>query len=133
MRGTSGPGEPFSTNLPTKFRVGVAVELTAIPVVKNFLIGQMDVAADYNQGLYDVPGSTTRGRFSLGMEYRLVKFFPLRFGVAFGGEDRSNFAMGFGFHFGFLDMDFASENMNWVFSQDSFSYGSFAMGMKLKI
>jgi hypothetical protein len=106
--------------------------VTAIPVVKEFMVGQMDLAADYNQGLYDAPGSTTRGRFSLGMEYRIVNFFPLRFGVSFGGEDRSNVAMGFGFHFGFLDMDFASENLNFLFAEENFSQVSLAVGMKLR-
>jgi hypothetical protein len=133
MKGRSVYGEPFSTNLPTKLRVGAVVEMNSVPVIREFLFGEMDVAVDYNQGLYDVPGSTTRGRFSLGMEYRIVKFFPIRLGVAFGGEDRSNFAMGFGFHFGFMDLDFASENLNWLFSQDNISYGSFAMGMKFRM
>ena len=132
MKGTRVDGEAFSTNLPTKLRIGVAVEVTAIPVVKEFMVGQMDLAADYNQGLYDVPGSTTRGRFSLGMEYRIVKFFPLRFGVSFGGEDRSNLALGFGLHFGFLDMDFGSENLNFLFAEDNFSKASLAMGLKLR-
>ena len=131
-RGTNGPGSPFTTSLPTTLRMGVAVEMTKLPFFKKMLFGEMTLAADYNQGFDDVPGSTTRGRVSLGAEYRPFTFLPLRAGVAFGGEDRFNLAFGLGFHSSVFDLDLASENLNWIFNTDSFSYVSLALGMKIK-
>jgi hypothetical protein len=69
---------------------------------------------------------------SLGVEYRPFTFLPLRAGVAFGGEDRFNLAFGLGFHSSVFDLDLASENLNWIFNTDSFSYASLALGMKIK-
>lgn len=133
VRGRTVPGEEFRTALGTKFRVGVAVDMDKVPLFLNAIPGDLILAADYNQGFSNVPGSTTRGRFSLGLEYRPFAFLPIRAGVAFGGEDRSNFALGLGFRFGFLDLEFASENLNWIFSNDNFSYGSAAFGLKVRL
>jgi len=133
VKGRTLPGEEFRTALGTKLRVGVAVDMDRVPLFLNAIPGDLTLAADYNQGFSNVPGSTTRGRFSLGMEYRPWAFLPIRAGVAFGGEDRSNVALGLGFRFGFLDLEFASENLNWIFSNDDFSYGSAAFGLKVRL
>ncbi|MEW6509367.1 MAG: DUF5723 family protein [Bacteroidota bacterium] len=132
VKGKKMPGEPFSSSLPTKLRVGVAVDLSRAPFFKTYLWSPLLVELDYNQGFDNIPGATTRARFSLGVEYSPLSWLPLRTGIAFGGEDRSNFAFGLGFHASFLDFDLASENLNWIFDQDNFSYASVAMGLKFR-
>jgi hypothetical protein len=133
ITGDRMPGEPFSSSLPTKFRVGVAMELHKMPALKNFFWGEWMVACDYNLGLVDGAGGSQTGRFSMGLEFKPWKFLPLRTGVSFGGPDHFTFAAGFGLHFGVFDFDLASEHLNFLFSEASFSHGSVAMGMRVRI
>lgn len=129
--GDSRPGPEFTTSLPAMFRLGAAVELHKLSFFKSFMVGEMIVAADYNQGLTDAAGTFREARFSLGMEWRPLPFLPLRTGVSFGGADHYNWAFGFGFHLGAFDIDLASENVSWLFSARGASVGSAAMGMRL--
>ena len=133
VKGSTHPGESFSTSLPTTIRLGVALELHKIRFLRPVILGEMTLACDYNQGLYDVPGSTNVGRISLGLEFKPWGFLPIRTGVSFGGVDRSNFALGLGFHLGVFDLDFASDNLEWIFSQKNFSSGSASVGMRFRI
>jgi hypothetical protein len=123
----------FSTALPTTFRVGAAIELHKVPVLKRFLFGEWLFACDYNRGLVEGAGILQEGRFSMGLEFKPWGFLPLRTGVSFGGADHYNFALGFGFHFGVFDMDFASEHLNFLLSESSIAHGSLAMGMRVRI
>jgi hypothetical protein len=129
VQGRGREGAEFSTSLPTTLRLGVAVELHTVPWVRRILFGEMTVALDYHQGLVDAPGTSVNPRISLGVEYRPVRFLPLRAGVALGGSDRSSLAFGLGVHAGFFRLDLASENIEWVFSGRSFSAASLAAGM----
>jgi len=133
VKGDTHPGESFSTSLPTTIRLGVAVELHKVRFLRPVILGEMTLACDYNQGLYDVPGSTNVGRISLGLEFKPWGFLPIRTGVSFGGVDRSNFALGLGFHLGVFDLDFASDNLEWIFSQKDFTSGSVSVGMRFRI
>ncbi len=131
VHGDSRPGPAFTTHLPTMLRIGAVVDLRKVPFLNPFVVGEMMVAADYNQGLVEAAGSPREGRFSLGMEWSPLPFLPLRTGVSFGGTDHYNWAFGFGFHLGVFDIDLASENVSWLFSAGGASYGSAAMGMRL--
>ncbi len=122
----------FSAHLPTQFRLGVALAVDKLPSIVHFP-GQLTVALDYNQGFHDTYASTTNARVSLGAEYIPAPIIPIRTGVSFGGTDRVNLAFGFGLHFGAFQLDLASENVSWLFDPSSFSYGSFAMGMRFNI
>jgi len=133
LKGTRGPGDPFTTSLPTKLRAGVALEMSRLPAFRNGFSGEMTVALDYNQGFNDVPGSTTHARFSLGVEYRPIPFLPLRTGIEVGGEDGFNFALGLGLKLGFFELDIASDNLGWIFDRSSFSRASAAFGLKFRI
>jgi hypothetical protein len=133
VHGESHPGPGFTTSLPTMLRVGVAVQLTQIRFFKSLILGDLMVAADYNQGLADAVGSMRDPRLSLGMEWKPFGFLPLRTGVSFGGTDHYNWALGFGLHFGVFDLDLASENVAWLFSTGGTSYGSAAVGMRFNI
>jgi len=125
--------DAFSTALPTSFRVGAAIELHKIPVLKRILFGEWVFACDYNLGLVESAGILQEGRFSMGLEFKPCGFLPLRTGISFGGADHYNFALGFGFHFGVFDMDFASEHLNFLLSEASLAHGSVAMGMRVRI
>ena len=78
--------ESFSRSLPAMLRVGVAHE----PIPRLTLVGNWDQA--FTEGF----GIRTTPRVSGGAEYRLVPWFPTRFGVSVGGRGASS-AIGFGF------------------------------------
>ncbi len=75
----------FGTSLPTILRAGIAGK------TKRFLL-----AVDWEQGLNNSPGSTTRPRFAVGAEYLLAGWLPLRAGLSLGGRNRTSFTAGFG-------------------------------------
>ncbi len=131
--GNTRPGAAFSTGLPTTLRMGVQAELKNVPWVKHIFHGEMTAACDYTQGFSDFPGSSKVGRLSLGLEYRPWEFLPLRTGVGFGGEDRFDFALGFGLKIWVVELEFASDNIGWLFSHDSFSRASVGVGLTLKM
>jgi hypothetical protein len=121
----------FRTALPTTLRMGVALAVNRLPgcdEMRDLLVG-----LDYNQGLYETPGSTKTPRVSLGVEYVLAPWLPLRSGVSFGGTDHLNVAFGLGVHLGMFELDLASENITWLFTPKSFSHGSAALGMQLRL
>lgn len=129
VKGKKREGGEFTTQLPTALRVGVAVELgTLLGGVGEGLL----VAAEYHQGI--VPGvrSILTPRGSLGVEYRPLQWLPLRTGVSVGGTDGLNLAMGFGVELGGFDFAVASENVTWLVQPGSFSYGSVAVGTRLR-
>jgi hypothetical protein len=133
LRGVEREGSEFSTSLPTTLRLGGAVALHRIAGLRSLIYGELLVAADYTQGLVDLPGTTTTGRFSFGLQYAPWKFLPIRAGASFWGAEGSSFSFGVGLHFGVFELDLATETLEWVFSPGSFSRGSAAMGMKLRI
>jgi hypothetical protein len=133
LKGGSRAGEPFSTPLPTTVRAGVAVNLTSIDVLHRFMLGDLAVAGDIAQVLYDAPGYVAGTRVSLGMEWTPFRVLPLRAGYSWGGPDHHNLALGFGLHLWFYELDVASENLGWLFDRGSFSYGSVSVGMKWKL
>jgi hypothetical protein len=129
VHGERRPGGDFSTPMPATIRLGVAVELHKIPWARRILFGELTAALDYHQGLLNAPGSSTTPRVSLGVEYTPIQHVPLRAGVSFGGREGTGVAFGFGVHVGFFRLDLASENIEWVFSDRSFSAASLAAGM----
>ncbi len=133
VMGETRPGRPFTSHLPTTLRLGASVELHKVPALKKLLWGEWTFACDYNHGLVDGAGALTTGRLSMGLEFRPWSFLPLRTGVSFGGADHFNFALGFGFHAGPFDLDLASEHLNFLFSEESLSHGSVAVGMRIRI
>ncbi len=132
LQGTSTPGAPFSTPLPTTIRIGGAMRLTELPVIRSFVFGEMTVGCDFTQVLQDAPGIPAGTRFSLGMEWSPWKFIPIRTGYSWGGPDHTNFALGLGLHFGLFELDLASEDLGWLFSPKTVSYGAASVGMKFR-
>ncbi len=132
VSGQRHEGKAFSTSLPTTLRMGVAVEVTKLPLF-SAIPGRLIVAMDYNQGFVDVPGTSITPRVSLGMEYRILPWIPVRTGVSVGGSDHTNMALGFGLNFGLFDLNVGSDNIDALLNPDGFSRGSVALGMQVRI
>lgn len=86
----------FSTTLPTGLRVGVAKTS-----------GDVLWAVDFEQGLENAPGVSTKPRINAGVEWAPVSTFPLRMGYGVGGERSSGFSFGTGIHVSAAQIDFA--------------------------
>jgi hypothetical protein len=129
LRGQSREGSPFSTQLPTTLRIGIAVELHKLPMVQQLIDGELIVAADYTQGLVTTAGGTVLARGSCGVEYRPWSVLLLRSGLSLGGVEGVSVAFGFGVHFGAFTLDLATENLGWIFAPSTARHGSMAAGM----
>lgn len=122
----------FSTPLPTCLRLGVAIQVDDLPFV-GWFPGQWLIACEYQQGFNNSPGNSVRARFSLGTEYRILPFLPLRTGLSLGGVDRFNWAGGFGLDFGTFTWNFGSENIGLILTPHSYQQASFGMSMVFRI
>jgi len=114
--------EPFSTSLPTAIRAGVAMQVTP----------GLLVAADYTQGLNDKPSNSTNPRFAVGMEWKPVRFLPVRTGLATGGYNGFTLAFGFGFHMSFFDLEVATENIGLLVNPDKSKHASATISTKFR-
>ncbi len=106
LKGEGAFAEPFTTSLATAMKLGVGFKLDKL--LKGKFPGQMMFEFNYHQGFNDMPGNTKKERFSLGMQWAPLSWFNLRSGVSVGGYDKFNWAIGFGFDTGILDLDFAA-------------------------
>ena len=121
---------PFSTTLPPIVRVGFSAQLTE-ERGWDLLPGDLAIAAEYQQGVgSDLLLSEPR-RLSLGVEYKPLKWLPLRSGVSFG-EGTSRIALGFGLSFRFFNLDIATEDILWFFNRSVLT-GSVGMAMRVRI
>lgn len=77
----------FSRSLPAMLRFGVA----------HSPLARLTVAANYDQAFSSGFGISTTPRLSAGLEYRLVDWFPVRFGLSGGGRAGRSSALGFAF------------------------------------
>ncbi|MGB2869690.1 MAG: DUF5723 family protein [Bacteroidota bacterium] len=131
IKGKERPGASFTTSLPTKLRIGAMVESEKLPLL-SFLPGKMLIALDYNQGLNESMGNTTKPRISLGAEYRIIPLIPLRTGISMGGGDSFRWALGFGLDFYAVSFDLATENFGMLFSPKSFNMFSLATSLRIR-
>jgi len=106
LKGEGNYAEPFSTSLATAMKLGVGFKLDKL--LKGKFPGKMMLEFNYHQGFNNMPGNTTKERFSLGMQWTPFKFFNFRSGVSVGGYDKFNWAIGFGLDTGIIDFDFAA-------------------------
>lgn len=77
----------FSRTLPAMMRLGVSHK----PMPR------LTVAANYDQAFSSGFGISSTPRVSVGTEYRLVDWFPVRFGLSAGGRAGRSSAIGFAF------------------------------------
>ena len=88
--------DPFSASLPSELRLGFARTSE-----------RLTVGVSMAQGLKSGPGVSTKPRFAVGSELRLLHFFPLRAGLAFGGAGGVSSSAGFALDFSLVSWDFA--------------------------
>jgi hypothetical protein len=129
LKGERRDGEEFSTPLPTTVHAGVQVDAGALLGGGS---GAWIVGADIARGFVHGVRSIRTVRGSIGTEYRLLGWLPVRSGISFGGSDGVNVALGLGVELGAFDCQVATENVGWLFSPSSFSYGSLAVGTRLR-
>lgn len=79
--------DSYTKSLPGMLRFGVAHK--PIP--------RLTVAVNYDQAFSSGYGISTTPRVSVGTEYRLVDWFPVRFGLSGGGRAGRSAAVGFAF------------------------------------
>ena len=132
MRGYNQTGEPFSSSLPTTLRIGATLQTDESQLFP-FLPGKMLLAFDYTQGLNSSMGNITQPRFSLGLEYRVIPFLPLRTGISMGGGEGVHWAAGFGLDFHYVCLDVATENFGMLFSKKIPQNVSIAAGLRIII
>ena len=89
---------PFKTDYPTFLRFGVS---------KHFYSEDVLLAADIMTGLDNMLGNEEKWRLALGAEINKHPKIPIRLGLTFGGEDKYRFALGSGYSFGAMKIDFA--------------------------
>ena len=128
---SENPLESFDTELPTVLRIGVAVDVNQLPIMKA-MPGQMVVELDYIQGLNSSVGNTTSPRFALGVEYRLLDWLPIRSGLAFGGYERVHWGLGTGLNFDVFDLEIGTEDIIPILAPSAMSTASFAFGMRVR-
>ena len=96
--------QSFSRSLPALLRVGVARQWNP----------RLLAVANWDQAFTSGFGYTTTPRVSAGMEYRLVDWFPTRFGLSVGGRGNSS-SVGFGFGpFNFSNIQLELMDVAWV-------------------
>jgi hypothetical protein len=132
FKGSNRTGQPFTTALPTTFRIGAAFETAKMPVL-HYIPGNMLMELDYNQGLNNSLGNSTIPRVSLGTEWRIIPILPLRTGITVGGGDQFKWAFGFGLDIWVLSLDIGTENFGMLFSPRSFSMFSAAAGLRIRV
>jgi hypothetical protein len=121
--GKSRKIDSFDTNLPTALRFGIARYFG-----KDFFL-----SADYNLGFNDMPGNSTKGRFSLGMEWKPMAWIPyLRSGLTFGGFYGFGWAAGLGFDINILEINIATSDFNSFAAPNKAKYLSVAIDTRWK-
>jgi hypothetical protein len=123
--------ESFRTGLPTVLRIGVAVDVQLLPMMKA-MAGRMVVELDYIQGLNTSAGNTRSPRFALGIDYQVIPWLPIRTGLAFGGNERVHWGLGGGFNFENFDLEVGTEDIIAILAPSVMSTASLAFGARLR-
>ncbi|MBI2620015.1 MAG: hypothetical protein HYW57_08030 [Ignavibacteriales bacterium] len=131
IRGKNRRGSEFSTNLPTKVRIGVALgaDTASRP---SWMPSDLILTADMTQGFNESMGNSGDLRFSLGTEYRGIPGVPIRTGFSIGDDSRFRWAFGMALDLRHFSFDFATENLGLLFSLRNFDLYSFAMGFRFR-
>lgn len=95
----------INTNMATALHLGVMWS-NRNPYWRS--AGKTTVALEYHQGFNNQPGNTKKARVVLGFEYTPTRVIGLRTGFSFGGFEKFNWALGLGFDFGLMEMNFGT-------------------------
>ncbi|MCX6827327.1 MAG: DUF5723 family protein [candidate division Zixibacteria bacterium] len=110
----------FNSQLPTIMRVGLAKTS-----------GILIWAVDWEQGFRLAAGVSSKPRLSAGVEYRLIRFFPLRAGYSIGGGREPAISGGIGLDFSLFYLDAAiSGNNNFNFGAPTGVHFAVSTGLR---
>ncbi len=108
IKGTSSPSSHFTTSLPTKVGISIAVHpdeiLHGVP-------GQIIVALEFRRGLNNNFGNSTSPEYGVGAEWRPFYTIPIRTGVRFGGDHGMRWSAGTGISTRYWDFDLGFGDM----------------------
>lgn len=129
--GSAEPVGGFSTGLATAFRFGAAYVLSKFD--EDNLPGYLLLAADYNQGFNNLPGNSSKPRYSFGFEWQVVDFLPIiRSGVGYNEVEGINWAFGLGLVTSLVDVNIATNSFQTTFSPGSSSNLSLSLSSRWK-
>ncbi len=87
-------------NLPAMYNFGASLEM-----------GNLLLALDYGVGFNNNSINSSRSFMSLGVQYRLLGFIPLRVGTRVGGYSSTAYSAGIGLDLGFLEFTVGASNV----------------------
>lgn len=121
--GKSKKIDSFETSLPTVLRFGAA----------KYFSKDLLATIDYNIGFNDMPGNSTKGRFSFGAEWKPMDWIPyIRTGFSFGGLYGFGWGAGLGFDIDWLEINVATSDFNSFAAPNKAKYLSFAFDTRWK-
>ncbi len=130
LTGKASPTGEFKTDLPTAFRFGISRLFKGYDEDGN---GEMILSFDYNQGFNDMPGNSQKARVSLGFQWKPAAWIPyFRTGIAAGGDDGFNWAIGLGFDAGIVVFDIATSDLQALVAPNVANQVSIAFGSRWK-
>ncbi|GAB5409133.1 MAG: DUF5723 family protein [Balneolaceae bacterium] len=97
---TSQSSSSKKYSLPGMYNFGAALTL-----------GKLTTTLDYGFGFNDTGTNSKRSALTLGAEYRLLNFIPIRFGTRIGGYSSAAYSAGFGLDFRFFEFTFAASSV----------------------
>lgn len=103
--------DDFSTRRPTLVRTGIAYRTEK-------LLCSMDLTSASKNGV-----GRSGTNFGMGVEYRLIRWFPVRLGFSAGSYYGNFGSWGFGFDFGMFNLDFALANFGSLLPKDTKGLG----------
>ncbi|RNC86120.1 MAG: hypothetical protein ED557_00240 [Balneola sp.] len=88
----------------------------SLPGMYNFgaalTLGKLTTTLDYGFGFNDVGTNSRRSALTLGAQYRLLGFIPIRVGTRLGGYSSASYSAGIGLDFRFLELTVAASMAN---------------------
>jgi hypothetical protein len=110
---------PYWTDMPTKYRAGLMYQPS----------NRLMFEADWVMGQNDLPGNSKRSIVSLGSEYFILPYLPLRGGLSVGGPEEFQVSLGAGLRFKNLTFDLAAGGINNLIADKrlAFSFSSKVM------
>lgn len=130
--GTGEPIDKFVSKLATALRFGAAWQVSKDH--SEGFPGKFLIAFDYNQGFNNLPGNSTKPRFSVGFEWQPWSAFPyIRTGFEAGGAETTNWSYGMGYDFGLLEIHLATNVMQNMLFPNSSDFLSAAFSSRWKL
>jgi len=107
----------IKTSLASALHCGLSFQSDEI--FDGTLPGKILFEIDYNKGFNIMPGNSIKDRLSFGVDWGLTRLFSFRTGVSFGGIDKFNWGLGFGFDFNILEINVGTPDFQYIISPNT--------------